>query len=128
MTNNLLEPAAHMYPSDLDKFQTSETFATAFSVAVGSPDERSVPLYLRGESETLLPHAYLLAKLAMVMPLFQEARDALTALNAQQRATHGISKTLADRMDIAGTYSIDDWQLTPNLFVGQVADPSKRRL
>lgn len=40
------EPVAHMYPSDLEKFQTAETFATAFSVAVGNPDERSVPLYL----------------------------------------------------------------------------------
>jgi hypothetical protein len=40
----LPEPAAHMYPSDLEKFKTSETFATAFSVAVGNPDERSMPL------------------------------------------------------------------------------------
>jgi hypothetical protein len=40
----LPEPAAHMYPSDLEKFKTSETFATAYSVAVGNPDERSVPL------------------------------------------------------------------------------------
>jgi hypothetical protein len=40
----LPEPAAHMYPSDLDRFQTNETFATAYSVAVGNPDERSVPL------------------------------------------------------------------------------------
>lgn len=56
-----------------------------------------------------LPPAYMLAKLAMVMPLFQEARDALTALTEQQRVRHGISKTLAARMDIAGTYSLDDW-------------------
>lgn len=40
----LPEPAAHMYPSDLERFQTNETFATAYSVAVGNPDERSVPL------------------------------------------------------------------------------------
>lgn len=40
-----LEPAAHMYPSDLEKFQENETFAQAFSVAVGCPDETSVPLY-----------------------------------------------------------------------------------
>lgn len=39
------EPVAHMYPSDLKRFQECETFATAFSVAVGSPDERSEPLY-----------------------------------------------------------------------------------
>jgi len=41
-----LEPVAHMYPSDLEKFQSQETFAQAFSVAVGCPDETSVPLYL----------------------------------------------------------------------------------
>ena len=41
-----IEPVAHMYPSDLERFAESETFATAFSVAVGNPDERSVPLYL----------------------------------------------------------------------------------
>jgi hypothetical protein len=40
------QPAAHMYPSDLEKFERSETFATAYSVAVGCPDEHSVPLYL----------------------------------------------------------------------------------
>lgn len=40
-----VEPVAHMYPSDLERFPTSETFATAYSVAVGSPDERSVPLF-----------------------------------------------------------------------------------
>lgn len=58
----------------------------------------------------LLPHAYLFAKVAMVMPLFEEARDALTALREDQRIRHGISKTLADRMDIAGTFSIEDWR------------------
>ncbi len=40
----LPEPAAHMYPSDLERFEASETFAHAYSVAVGNPDERSVPL------------------------------------------------------------------------------------
>ena len=39
------EPVAHMYPSDLEKFETNETYAYAYSVAVGNPDERSVPLY-----------------------------------------------------------------------------------
>ena len=62
------------------------------------------------DAQALLPHAYLLAKLAMVMPLFQEARDALTCIREDQRILHGISKTLADRMDIAGTYSLDDWR------------------
>ncbi|WP_176016620.1 hypothetical protein [Burkholderia sp. BCC0398] len=39
------EPAAHMFPSDLERFKTNETFAHAYSVAVGNPDEHSVPLY-----------------------------------------------------------------------------------
>jgi hypothetical protein len=46
----------------------------------------------------------------MVMPLLQEARDALTAIREDQRVRHGISKTLADRMDIAGTFSLEDWK------------------
>jgi hypothetical protein len=41
----LPEPSSHMFPSDLEKFKSSETTATAFSVAVGCPGERSVPLY-----------------------------------------------------------------------------------
>ena len=41
----LPEPAAHMYPSDLEQFSRKETFAHAFSVAVGNPDERSEPLF-----------------------------------------------------------------------------------
>jgi hypothetical protein len=41
----MTEPVAHMLPSDLARFATSETTGTAFSVAVGTPDERSVPLY-----------------------------------------------------------------------------------
>lgn len=57
-----------------------------------------------------MPAAYMLAKLQMVIPLFQEARDALTALTEAQRKLHGISPSLADRMDEAGTFSVDDWR------------------
>lgn len=56
-----------------------------------------------------LPPAYMLAKLQMVMPLFQEARDALTVISEAQRKLHRIAPDLADRMDAAGTYSLDDW-------------------
>lgn len=67
-----------------------------------------------------LPQAYLIKKLAMVMPLFEEARDALTAISEQQRAVRCISPTLADRMDMAGTYSIDDWRdVTPPTTEGE---------
>ena len=56
-----------------------------------------------------LPPKYMLAKLQMVMPLFQEARDALPIMTEVQRKLHGVSPTLADRMDAAGTFSLDDW-------------------
>lgn len=61
------------------------------------------------QGDVVLPPLYMLAKLSMVMPLFQEARDALTAINESQRKLHGIRADLADRMDEAGTYSLDDW-------------------
>jgi hypothetical protein len=41
----LPDPAAHMYPSDLSRFKGGETFAHSYSVAVGNPSERSVPLF-----------------------------------------------------------------------------------
>jgi hypothetical protein len=59
--------------------------------------------------KTELPPDYMLAKLQMVMPLFQEARDALVALSVAQCKLHGIDLSLGDRMDQAGTYSLDDW-------------------
>lgn len=60
--------------------------------------------------EVLLPHAYLLKKLRIVMPLFEEARDALTVITESQRIRAGIRHTLAERMDAAGTYNLADWE------------------
>jgi hypothetical protein len=50
----LPEPVAHIYPSDLERFRTSETTASAFSVAVGNPDtgEHSVALCTIDEART----------------------------------------------------------------------------
>lgn len=53
---------------------------------------------------------YLTAKIQMCIPVMQEARDAITALTLTQARLHGISLTLADRMDKAGTYSVEDWR------------------
>jgi hypothetical protein len=39
------EPAANMYPSDLERFKSSECYATAYSVEVVNKYEESVPLY-----------------------------------------------------------------------------------
>lgn len=66
-------------------------------------------------AKDLLPHEYLLAKLAMVIPLFQEARDALPAITVASAKLHGVRLDLGDRMDIAGTYSLDDWLAAPTL-------------
>lgn len=62
-----------------------------------------------------MPPPYMLAKLQMVMPLFQEARDALTAITEMQRKLHRIAPDLADRMDAAGTFSLDDWRAAQEL-------------
>jgi hypothetical protein len=41
------EPVAYMYPDDLERMQTSESFCNVFSVKVGSPDKglSTVELY-----------------------------------------------------------------------------------
>jgi hypothetical protein len=99
------------------------TFARAIESAVREKGGESEP---KTEAEKLLPHAYLFAKVAMVMPLFEEARDALTAIREDQRIRHGIRKDLADRMDIAGTYSLDDWLAASPSVAGMPA-PSEPR-
>ena len=88
-----------------------ELFEKTYRIGAHPPRDEWRPASEPPESP---PHDYLLKKLAMVMPLFEEARDALTAISEQQRAVRCISPTLADRMDAAGTYSIDDWRdVTP---------------
>jgi hypothetical protein len=39
------EAAAHIYPSELDRFKENECHGVAYSIAVGCPEERSVPLF-----------------------------------------------------------------------------------
>lgn len=56
------------------------------------------------------PREYLLHKLEMVMPLFQEARDALTCISVAQRILNKLAPDLAFRMDEAGTYNLDKWK------------------
>jgi len=41
-------------------------------------------------------------RLDAMMPLFQEARDALCAISTVSAKLHGVSPTLADRMDDVG--------------------------
>jgi hypothetical protein len=56
-----MDAAAHMYPSDLETFQESATFAHAYSVPVSNPDERSVPLYRTEQVEYVAHEAVLRA-------------------------------------------------------------------
>lgn len=52
---------------------------------------------------------YRLWKLELVIPLFQEARDALTALTVEQIRLRGIPRDLANRMDYAGTADVEQY-------------------
>lgn len=91
----LPEPAAHMYPSDLERFQTRETFAQAYSVAVGNPDERSVPLYTLSE---LLAHmdAALRAQAEEVDRLRAAGQKLLDALEEEAAATMALENAEAN--------------------------------
>jgi len=48
------EPVAYMYPDDLERMQTSDSFCTVFSVKVGSPDKglSTVELYTTPHQRT----------------------------------------------------------------------------
>ena len=46
---------------------------------------------------------YLRWRLDEILPLFEEARDALPAINMASARLHGVDLTLGDRMDSAGT-------------------------
>lgn len=52
---------------------------------------------------------YLRWRIAEIMPLFQDARDAITVISETQRRMHGISFTLADDMDRAGTRTREEF-------------------
>jgi PIN domain nuclease of toxin-antitoxin system len=53
-SEQLGEPVAYMYPDDLERMQTSESFCTVFSVKVGSPDKglSTVELYTTPQQRT----------------------------------------------------------------------------
>lgn len=69
----LPEPAAHMYTSDLDEFQSGEKTATAYSVAVIGPDAGfSDPLYTAQQMREYCD--------AVALPLLKACRSAIYAL------------------------------------------------
>ena len=47
-------------------------------------------------------------RLLAIMPVFQEARDAITVITEHQRRLHNISIALADKMDELG--EADKWK------------------
>lgn len=49
------------------------------------------------------------ARLAEIMPLFVEARDALPAISTASAKLHNVDLSLASRMDAVGT---KDWRTT----------------
>lgn len=52
-----VEPAAHMWPSDLKKFETCEGWAKAFSIAMMRSGEDTVPLYTLEQAKAMLAAA-----------------------------------------------------------------------
>lgn len=66
---------------------------------------------LRDENEALQ------ARMKAMMPLFQEARDALPAISVSSAKLHNISLTLADRMDDIGI---------PDRWAAHPANPPRR--
>lgn len=55
-------------------------------------------------------NAYLTWKLEQILPVFQEARDALPAISQTSARLRGISLSLADRMDGAGTANYETYR------------------
>lgn len=53
--------------------------------------------------------AYYKWRLTEIMPLFQDARDALPAISLTAAKLHGLDLSLADRMDMAGTRTREDF-------------------
>ena len=75
----LPEPAAHMYPCDLEMLKSAERTATAFPVAVSSPSAKyghSVPLYT---AQQMREHCE-----AVALPLIKACRQAIYALRGRE--------------------------------------------
>lgn len=107
--------AAQQSQANADSFGVGSTPDDASHSALRSETGLDNPAHSTQASESAeaLPPAYMLAKLQMVMPVMQEARDALTALSVAQCKLYGIALDLADRMDRAGTFSLADWAADP---------------
>jgi hypothetical protein len=53
------EPVAWMFPDDLKRFETSEAYAEAYSIKMGSPTQgQTVPLYATPPAQPAVPDAF----------------------------------------------------------------------
>lgn len=80
------EAAAHMYPSDLKKFEFGEHVADAFSIAVGCPYEVSAPLFTTAQAE-----AYAAARVREALELAEAGITDLMSKQTSVRAADAIA-------------------------------------
>jgi hypothetical protein len=81
------KPTAWMYPDDLKRFETSETYAQAYSIEMVSPTQgETVPLYLVAQREK--PWVALTAQEKQewidAMPRFPEPQHLMNLLNIME--------------------------------------------
>jgi hypothetical protein len=62
------EAAAHMYPWDIVKFTSRETTGVAFSIPVGCPDGKSVPLFTADQMRAYAAQAVAAALSSLPQP------------------------------------------------------------
>lgn len=87
----------HIYPSDLAKMARNEMTATVASVAIGNPDERSVPLYTAEQ---------MLAALATQQPALATQQPAVQAMT--QNEISALAKGFWSRGRIGGDFCFDE--------------------
>ena len=105
------EAAAHMYPSDLKKFEFGEHVADAFSIAVGCPDEVSVPLFTTTQAEAYADARALEAQ--QWQPIETAPKDGTNIiLTDGKRVTvgnwHREKPYIHEYRDVAGNYAGQD--------------------
>ena len=90
------EPVAYMYPDDLERMQTSESFCTVFSVKVGSPDKglSTVELYTTPQQRKPLTDEQIMALLVelCVPTKYEGVTETFTAVVRAIEAAHGIKE------------------------------------
>jgi hypothetical protein len=84
----------HIYPSDLERMEKGEVTATAFSVAVGCPDERSVPLFTAEQMRDYAAAAHLAPLQQRVQPWMTACFGPAISADTQERNHRFIEEAL----------------------------------